>query len=117
LIQDIPTELGRFEAHSLGPPTRMVHEVTVAGGTRLASLMAARLSDGRSAVNSRHHQAIRALGAGLAVTATAPDGIIEAVESPAHRFCLGVQWHPESFYLTGEFDELFRGFVEACRGR
>ena len=47
-------------------------------------------------------------------TATAPDGVIEAIEDPARRFCLGVQWHPENFYRTGDFGWLFEGFVQAC---
>ena len=115
LIQDIPTEPGRFESHSLGPPTRIAHPVAVVAGSRLAGLLGGRASGGFCDVNSRHHQAIRTLGSGLTVTATAPDGIVEGVESPAHRFCVGVQWHPESFYRTGEFGALFRGFVEACR--
>ena len=65
-------------------------------------------------VNSRHHQAPKKLGAGLAVSATAPDGVIEAIEDPSRRFCLGVQWHPENFYRTGEFRPIFEGFVEAA---
>jgi len=56
-------------------------------------------------------------GDALVVTATAPDGVIEAVEDPAKRFCLGVQWHPENFYRTGEFRELFEGFVNAAAAR
>jgi putative glutamine amidotransferase len=40
--------------------------------------------------------------------------VIEAVEDPARRFWLGVQWHPENFYRTGEFRSLFEGFVEAA---
>jgi putative glutamine amidotransferase len=93
----------------------MAHEVAVTGGSRLSRLLGSRAPSGRCTVNSRHHQAIRALGAGLTVSATAPDGIVEAVESPSHRFCVGVQWHPENFHATGEFDELFNGFVHACR--
>lgn len=117
LIQDIPSEPGRFEIHSLGPPTRIAHDVAVVPGSRLVTLLRPRAIEGRCPVNSRHHQAIRDLGAGLVVTATASDGIIEAVEAPERPFCVGVQWHPESFYRTGEFDDLFRGFVEACRDR
>jgi putative glutamine amidotransferase len=117
LIQDIPSEPGIFEAHSVGPSTRLAHDVVVDPASQLAGLLAPRLVDGRCAVNSRHHQAIRALGAGLRVTATAADGIIEGVELPAHRFCVGVQWHPESFHATGEFAALFSGFVDACQRR
>jgi putative glutamine amidotransferase len=66
-------------------------------------------------VNSRHHQAPKTPGEGLVVSATAPDGVVEAIEDPSRRFCLGVQWHPENFYRTGEFRPLFEAFVEACR--
>ena len=66
-------------------------------------------------VNSRHHQAPKDLGEGLIASATAPDGVIEAIEDPSRRFCLGVQWHPENFWRTGEFRTLFEAFVQACR--
>lgn len=46
-------------------------------------------------VNSMHHQAIKAVGNGLKVTAKSEDGYIEAVELENHPFCIGVQWHPE----------------------
>jgi putative glutamine amidotransferase len=65
-------------------------------------------------VNSRHHQAVKRVAEGLQVTATAPDGVIEAIEDPSARFCLGVQWHPENFFRTGEFRPLFEGFLEAA---
>ena len=115
LIQDIPSEAGAFAEHSLGPSTQMAHDVAVTGASQLSRLLGSRAASGRCSVNSRHHQAIRALGAGLTVSATAPDGIVEGVEMPAHRFCVGVQWHPESFHATGEFDGLFSGFVDACK--
>ncbi len=51
------------------------------------------------------------------MSATAPDGVIEAIEDPAARFCLGVQWHPENFWRTGEFRPLFEGFLEAATKR
>ena len=51
------------------------------------------------------------------VSATAPDGVIEAIEDPSARFCLGVQWHPENFWRTGEFRPLFEGFLEAATKR
>ena len=52
---------------------------------------------------------------GFEVSATAPDGVIEAIERPAARFCIGVQWHPENFWRTGEFRPLFEAFVEASQ--
>ena len=38
-----------------------------------------------------------------------------ACEDPTAAFCLGVQWHPENFWRTGEFRPLFEGFIEACK--
>jgi putative glutamine amidotransferase len=114
LIQDIPSEPGALLPHDAdASPTTLAHTVAVAPGSCLAALVG---PDDTRAVNSRHHQAIRALGEGLVATGTSPDGLIEAAEAPAARFCVGVQWHPENF-KTGEFDRLFAGFVEACRGR
>jgi putative glutamine amidotransferase len=51
------------------------------------------------------------------VSATAPDGIIEAVEKPDNQFCIGVQWHPENFWESGEFRPLFDAFVSAAASR
>jgi putative glutamine amidotransferase len=112
LIQDIPSEPGSFLQHDADGALTLAHTVTVTPGSRLAALVG---PDDTRAVNSRHHQAVRALGSGLIVTATSPDGIVEAAELPAARFCVGVQWHPENFHATGEFSALFDGFVAACR--
>jgi putative glutamine amidotransferase len=115
LIQHIPSEPGPLLQHDAeGPPTTLAHTVAVTPGSCLATLVG---PDDTRAVNSRHHQSIRALGRGLVVTGVSPDGVIEAAEVPAARFCVGVQWHPENFHATGEFDPLFAGFVDACAGR
>ena len=63
-----------------------------------------------TAVNSMHHQGIRDLARGLVVSATAPDGLIEAIELPGDDFVLAVQWTPEA--LT-EKDPLTRRLFEA----
>jgi putative glutamine amidotransferase len=116
LIQHIPDESGGDVNHVLrDPPYAIAHDVWIAEGSRLEELMRDKLEGDTLPVNSRHHQALKDVGAGLVVSATAPDGVIEAVEDPALRFCLGVQWHPENFYRTGEFRELFEGFVAAAR--
>lgn len=116
LIQDIPSELEGAVNHQVRePPHAMAHDIWIAEGSLLGRLLRERIEDDTCPVNSRHHQAIRTIGRALIVTATAPDGAIEAVEDPAQRFCLGVQWHPENFYRTGEFRGLFEGFVEASR--
>jgi putative glutamine amidotransferase len=95
-------------------PFTLAHEVWVEDGSLLAQLIAESGTTESPQVNSRHHQAVKTLGEGLVASATAPDGVIEAVEDPTRRFCVGVQWHPENFYRTGEFRALFEGFIQAC---
>jgi putative glutamine amidotransferase len=68
-------------------------------------------------VNTRHHQAVEKAADGFTVSATAPDGVVEAIERPAARFCIAVQWHPENFWRTGEFRSLFEEFVKAAESR
>jgi len=118
LVQDIPTQVENALDHSFKVPAHKpfdyAHDVWVDDNSLLAKLMTERLNGSDScAVNSRHHQAVKTTAPGLRVVATAPDGIIEAIEDPSARFCLGVQWHPENFWRTGEFRPLFEGFVEA----
>jgi putative glutamine amidotransferase len=118
LVQDIPSGVPGAVPHQVALPKHAVaHEVWVNRGSLLWSLMEERLENGDTlAVNSRHHQAANVLAPGLVASATAPDGVIEAIERPASRFCVGVQWHPENFWRTGEFRELFEGFVRAAAG-
>jgi putative glutamine amidotransferase len=120
LVQDIPTEVTGALPHRFAVPPHepyfLAHEVWIDKDTLLWKLMRERLSDADSCeVNSRHHQAVKSLAPGFKVAATAPDGVIEAVEDPGARFCLGVQWHPENFFRTGEFRPLFEGFLEAAQ--
>ena len=116
LVQDIPSEIPNALPHDVREPRfAIAHDVWITSGTLLDRLMRERVEDETAPVNSRHHQAIKQVGRGLIVSATAPDGVIEAVEDPTRRFCLGVQWHPENFYRTGEFSPLFEGFVAAAK--
>jgi putative glutamine amidotransferase len=94
-------------------PCRPVHDVSVARGSLLWRLA----GRDRLEVNSFHHQAVDALGAGLQVAATAPDGTVESVWDPAARFCLGVQWHPEVLTHRPDQARLFAHLIGAARGR
>ena len=119
LVQDIPTQLKGALEHKLAVPPHqayaLAHELWLDKDTLLSQLMRERLSDADACdVNSRHHQALKQIASGFDVSATAPDGVVEAIEDPAARFCLGVQWHPENFWRTGEFRPLFEGFLEAA---
>jgi putative glutamine amidotransferase len=120
LVQDIPSMVKGALDHSLQEPRHgPAHAVEIAAGSRLERITGA----GRIGVNSRHHQALGRIGAGLAVTARAPDGVVEAVEVPGGRFVVGVQWHPEDMAGQGQIGvsaaRLFAAFVaaasEACR--
>jgi putative glutamine amidotransferase len=122
LVQDIPSQVPGGSPHSLDVPPHqpysLAHEIWVEKGSLLATLMGDRLRDQDACdVNSRHHQAVKDVAPGFRVAATAPDGVIEAIEDPAARFCLGVQWHPENFWRTGEFRALFEGFLEAATAK
>jgi putative glutamine amidotransferase len=68
-------------------------------------------------VNSLHGQAIRTLGKGLEVLATAEDGLIEAIHAPRlSPFLLAVQWHPEWRAASNpDSVKIFQAFGEACR--
>jgi len=122
LVQDIPSQVHGALIHNLESPPHQsyefAHEVWLDKDTLLASLMRERLRDTDACdVNSRHHQAVKEVAPGFKVSATAPDGVIEAIEDPNARFCLGVQWHPENFFRTGEFRPIFEGFLEAASRR
>jgi putative glutamine amidotransferase len=122
LVQDIPSQVKGALAHDLPvPPNQsysLAHEIWLEKDSLLSLLMRERLSDTDACdVNSRHHQAVKDLAPGFRVSATAPDGVIEAIENPERGFCLGVQWHPENFFRTGEFRPLFEGFLEASQAK
>jgi putative glutamine amidotransferase len=119
LIQDIPSQVTGALGHSVPQPrVQIAHEVWVSKGSILATLLADHMEDGETChVNSRHHQSVKDAAQGFEVTATSPDGVVEAMEKADAPFCVAVQWHPENFWRTGEFRELFEGLVKAANAR
>jgi putative glutamine amidotransferase len=88
------------------------HIVEVARDTLLYRISGRR----KLSVNTTHHQAIRELGEGLAINATAPDGVIEGIEGKNHSFVLGLQWHPEVLAQSEVIQrKIFSSFVSACK--
>jgi putative glutamine amidotransferase len=86
------------------------HDVELEPG----SLAARAAGVARCDVKSHHHQAVDRLGDGLVVTGRAAhDGLVEALEAPAHRYALGVLWHPEE----NEESPVIGSLVEAARSR
>src|SRR5579859_7439711 len=118
LVQDIPSAVRSDLPHSIDvPKNKIAHGVHVSTGTRLAEALGPGTPLDTCSVNSRHHQSVGKVAPEFVVSAVSPDGVIEGIERPASAFCVGVQWHPEDFWRTGEFDGLFDAFVEAARAR
>ncbi|MBM3620500.1 MAG: gamma-glutamyl-gamma-aminobutyrate hydrolase family protein [Alphaproteobacteria bacterium] len=112
LIQHIPDAIKDALAHEQpNPRDQPGHDVAVARGTKLHAIVGTETL----AVNSAHHQAARDEPKGIVVNARSSDGVIEGIEAPAYRFCLGVQWHPE-FHISEGDRRIFRAFIEACGG-
>ena len=63
-------------------------------------------------VNSAHHQAIKKLGKDFKVCGVSNDGIIEAIEHKFHKWCIGLQWHPE-FLITKNDLKIFKNFIDS----
>jgi len=83
------------------------HEVKILAGTRLYDIVGPVMK-----ANTSHHQAVRAPGRSV-VNALAPDGVIEGIEDPTQKFCIGVQWHPEYFVDAGD-KAIYQAFMAAC---
>jgi putative glutamine amidotransferase len=117
LLQDIesmmPAALTHMFDQETTPREKTTHTVRVDEDSLLGGLIHSHTAQ----VNSWHHQAVKRLAADLRVVATAPDGIVEAIELPGHRFALGVQWHPEWLYdRQPEMARLFTGLIAAAEG-
>ena len=109
LIQDLPehnpTDINHTQPH---PKDAQWHGIDLARGTKLANI-AKDCSTWH--VNSTHHQAIKKLGQDLIVSATATDGVIEAIEFINKPFAIGVEWHPE--YQKNQLDiDIFKALIE-----
>lgn len=129
LVQDIPSEVsGALRHGKAGLPKESaapIHEIRIEPGTKLSEMAGGT----EVRVNSTHHQSVLDVGRGLRVTATAPDGVIEAVEyagapdataSSGENWIIGVQWHPEHAIHEAQGDafseSLFRALVRAAAG-
>ncbi len=115
LWEDLDTQ--RFDGlhhdwHGRQPRTHLAHAVQIDPDSRLAQSMGVT----RPGVNSLHHQGIRDVAPKVAITATAPDGLVEGIEVPGHPFAVGVQWHPENLVFNDpHMLALFEGLVKASK--
>jgi putative glutamine amidotransferase len=105
LHQHLPDVVGS-DRHAPSPGHFAAVRVDVVASSRLAGI----LGEQPVAVECSHHQGIDRLGAGLSVSATSDDGVIEGIEDPSMRFMIGVQSHPEA----GADQRLFQALAAAC---
>ncbi|HXH46653.1 MAG TPA: gamma-glutamyl-gamma-aminobutyrate hydrolase family protein [Bradyrhizobium sp.] len=88
-----------------------LHNVTLIPNTRLAALAGVRTM----LVNTLHREAVGELSSSVIASAHSDDGVIEAIEIPAHPFAIGLQWHQEQFATADHpGNQVFRGFLNAC---
>jgi len=115
LYQDIASQVPGSLKHDCWPDyprNYLAHQVTVSGDSKLAAI----LGQGRVAVNSTHHQAVKDLAPRFRVVARASDGLIEAIEGHDHPFAVAVQWHPEELVDDAPpMRRLFEEFISAAR--
>jgi putative glutamine amidotransferase len=110
LIQHIPDSVPNALAHEQTTSHyEPGHEVQITPGTLLYKITGPKMQ-----VNTSHHQAVRDPGRSI-VNAVAPDGVIEGIEVPDQKFCVGVQWHPEYLIDPGDI-AIFHALVAAAHG-
>ncbi|PJJ61612.1 gamma-glutamyl-gamma-aminobutyrate hydrolase family protein [Compostimonas suwonensis] len=112
LVQDLGDETIHKNLRVAAERTMRQHEVTIAAHSALGRGLGTGIR-----VQSAHHQALGRLGAGLVAVATAPDGLVEAVEHESAPIT-GVQWHPEDPGApAGQFDAILESLAERAQVR
>lgn len=107
LIQDIQSlNYETIEHEQTNPRNQTSHKVIIEPETLLYKIV----KETTIEVNSAHHQAINKLGIGLKASSKAKDGVIESIESINHKWCIGLQWHPE-FLITKQDKLIFIDFI------
>jgi len=111
LIQHIPDVYEDCLPHEQpNPRDEAGHIVKIKAGTLLHDIVGV----DEMSVNSAHHQSVADKPEGVMINAIAPDTVLEGIEAPEQRFCLGVQWHPE-FHICDGDKKIFAAFIEAAR--
>ena len=113
MYRDVRSELPTIIDHlNERPAEEPAHDVIIKEGTQLHKV----LGTVALQVNTAHKEALKTLPDTLTISAIAEDGVIEGVEIPSRRFCLGVQWHPELFATASSpHRKLFDALVSAAR--
>jgi putative glutamine amidotransferase len=113
LFQDIPSQVRHAMDHR--QQTKAIH-VSHAVSVVPNSLLRTIVKRATIMVNSSHHQSVKTVAPSLVASAVAQDGIVEAIEAPAQRFLLAVQWHPEFlFERLAVHKRLFEALLRVAR--
>lgn len=112
LYAELARELPEALQHRHPPEKGLRHAINVVRDTYLADLY----GEGEVAVNSEHRRGINRLARGFRVSATALDGVVEAIEFEGDQgwYAMGVQWRPASASASGLDIQVFRGVINAC---
>lgn len=112
LFQHIPEDFQKPLHHRDPVESTLRHIIEIVPGTRMDTIY----GPGEIRVNSQHHMAVDQVADLFKVSATSPDGVIEAYESVDENwFCVGVQWHPENESSSALDMQVFENFIESCK--
>ncbi len=108
LIQDLIPKTINHE--QLNPRNQTSHNVNVFKKTQLYKICGAQKIE----VNSAHHQSVKKIGKNLNISCKANDGVIEGIEHKNHKWCIGLQWHPE-FLITNYDVKIIKNFINETK--
>jgi putative glutamine amidotransferase len=113
LVSHLPDEYGEVVLHRAEQALPIQHSIQIAPESFLATVTGAT----EATVVSWHHQATSTVPLGWRVAASAPDGVIEALEHLRHPWAIALQWHPELSINDPLQQRIFRAFIEAAQNR
>lgn len=112
LFQHVTEDVPKAFHHRDPVENTLRHIIEIVPGTRVDAIY----GPGEIRVNSQHHMAVDQVAPCLKVSATAPDGVVEAYESiDEDWYCLGVQFHPENETASALDMQVFENFLDACK--
>lgn len=114
IFQHIAEDCPRALHHHDPVESTLRHIIDIVPGTRVDHIY----GPGEIRINSSHHQAVNQVAKPFRVSATSPDGVIEAFEANDHDwYCVGLQWHPENETASALDMQVFENFLAACTAR
>ena len=108
LIQDLKKEPINHE--QVNPRNQTSHNVNILKNSKLYKISGTQ----KIKVNSAHHQSVKRIGKNLNISCKASDGVIEGIEHKKHKWCIGLQWHPE-FLITKIDSKIIKNFIDKAK--